>query len=974
MTLGINLCVKSLNFFVVKLKTGFFAISETKASRPYWQGRKVFLLFLLLWVLPFTSFGEIHNTVAIDTSGFSQLVHISKIYSLDSTLARLDSAEKLARTSRLGELLATVYLKRGDLFFKKNRLVSADSNYRMAWGELVNRKKDTGYLSLLKKLAVCNYYLGDNPEVLNFTKEGLKVARQLNDTSYRGTFNNISGIVADGMGNRAASLKYYFKALEIFTLQKDVEKMASVEMNIGTVYVELKNFGKAEKYYQKVLLEAEKIQDTSLMAASYNNLANIYSERQNYKKALAYTFKSLELSRKIKDMYTQAMDLNNIGDAYEKLKEYDKSFEYYSKALRLAQKIQNKSTVSLCFSNLAEIFEIKKNIPQAVKYARKSWELLQSGGDVDARLASLKQLQHLYALQNNYKDAYKLMLEYSTLHDSIYSDKNEARLAKVQMDYAFKAKDQSLHLAKERQKLFMAYFLISLFALLLAIGFGVYLIKLRSVKSRALANRAAFVDSLLEYSESFVLLLDENLRISYLSPSYQKAFGHYLQERKGGSPFDFVHPDEEERLKETLKKLTRGELKRIEFPFRLKKSDGEYRFMQGIFNNRLDNPDLHAYVLNFWDITELRETQQAISESEKKYFNIFNAFPDIYFKIDRDGTILEISPSVKTIAGYERKDVLGKSLDNFVELNMTWEKAGRALRKLQNVKDFNLVLRTKNGKRIYCSLNVYDIKNSREEVAGFEGVLRDITGRVLAQKQLKESESELKEANTSKDKILSIIGHDLLGPIGTQKSIMDMVIDEVDDFSREEILRLLQSMKPSLDATYTMIENLLSWARIMRHSIKPNLQQNNLGRIVEKSFDLLNQQAVQKNIKLVYVGDKETMAVFDKNLIEIVIRNLLSNAIKFSNPDSEIRVSVVQKENGVEVSVSDQGMGLSDADIQKILNEKEKMESRLGTKKEKGTGLGLIVVKEFIQHNNGQLHIQSQPGKGTTFSFILPGV
>jgi PAS domain S-box-containing protein len=394
--------------------------------------------------------------------------------------------------------------------------------------------------------------------------------------------------------------------------------------------------------------------------------------------------------------------------------------------------------------------------------------------------------------------------------------------------------------------------------------------------------------------------------------------------------------------------------------------------MQGVFNNRLDNPDLNAYVLNFWDITELRKTQQAISESEKKYYDIFNAFPDIYFRIDMRGIITEISPSVSSIAGFDRNEVVNNSIFDFVELDMDWEKARKILYRLKHVKDFGLTLRTKNRKKIYCSLNVNDVKNHLDEIIGFEGVLRDISGRVVAEKQLKQSEHELKESNASKDKILSIIGHDLLGPIGTQKSILDMVIDDVEDFSREEILRLLQTMKPSLDATFTMIENLLSWARIMRRSIKPSLKQNNLSLIIGRSFDLLEQQAEQKKIKLIYSGDKEVFAVFDKNLIEIAIRNLLSNAIKFSNSDSEIRVDAVRMGNEVEVSVSDQGMGLSEEGILKILKEKEKMESRLGTQKEKGTGLGLIVVKEFIQLNNGELQIKSKPGQGTTFSFMLP--
>ena len=945
-----------------------------KRFRLFPFGKRVFLLFILLWIGPYFALGNVYNKYPDDSVKIQKLLDAAKINSSDSALIQLDSAERLARTLKTKSLLSKVFIQRGNLLMRNNQLVAADSVFRLAKGLFINRKKNNQYLFLLKDLAISNYYLGNNPKVLDYTLEGLKDARKLNNTLLRGTFNNISGIAMDEMGNRAQALKYYLHALDIFELLKDEEKIASVETNIGVIYEEQKNFDEAEKYYMMAFHVAIKIQDTTLMSASYNNLANVYSARKEYKKALDYIFKSLALSRKKNDLFTMAMDLSNIGDAYENLKDDSKAFDYYQQALRLARKIQDIRTISISLSNLADIYEKKQNIPQAIRYVTESWKEVRNGGDVNDKLAFLKQLQHLYAVNGNYKKAYNFMLRYVDMRDSIFSEQNEIRLDKVQMDYASKVKDQSLKLATERQKITRAYLIISLFALLLVIAAAVFLIRLRIVRNRALKNRVSFADNLLEYSESFVLMLDSNLRISYLSPSYQRTFGRYMKNSKGRNSLDYVHPDEVETVKKVLQQLSQGEKKRVEFYFRLKKSTGEYRYMQGIFNNRLDNPDLKAFVLNFWDITELRKTQQAISESEKKYYDIFNAFPDIYFRIDMKGIITEISPSVSSIAGFDRNEVVDNSIFDFVELDMEWEKARKILYILKHVKDFSLTLRTKNRKKIYCSLNVNDVKNSQDEIIGFEGVLRDISGRVMAERQLQQSEYELKESNASKDKILSIIGHDLLGPIGTQKSILDMVIDDVEDFSRGEILRLLQTMKPSLDATFTMIENLLSWARIMRRSIKPNLKQNNLSLIVERSFDLLEQQARQKKIKLIYSGNKEVLAIFDKNLIEIVIRNLLSNAIKFSNPDSEIRVTADRKENKVEVSISDQGMILSEEDIQKILKEKEKMESRLGTQKEKGTGLGLVVVKEFIRHNKGKLFIKSQPDQGTTFSFVLPAV
>ena len=958
---------------MMKLKKLFFEVLSAGKLQFILRKKNILLVFLLFFGFFAVATGKNNTKQLVDSTGINRLIEEAKVAdSQHVAFLKLDSAANYAHVLNNQPLLARVFSERGDIFMKDNKLVAADSNFRMAKKILRPLPKNISYLFLLKKLAISNYYLGRNHVVLNYTLEGLAVAQKLNNKMLQGTFCNISGIAYDGMGNRANALIYYQKALDLFESLKDMEKIASVEMNIGVLYEEQKNLMGAEKYFKKALLSAKKIHNDTIISASYNNLANIYSERKEYKKALDYISKSLALSRKTNDLNTVAMDLNNIGDAYWNLGKCSLAADYYYQALQLARKIQNERMVGMCLLNLAQVYEKKQDIPQAIRYASQSLRQVEKGGDIDDMLASLKQLQHLYALSADYLKAYTYLNRYINLHDSIFSAKNEERLAKVQTAYAFEAKDQSLKLAREKQKIIQAYLIISLFALLLVIAFAVFFFRLRVLRNKALKKRMQFVDSLLENSESFVLMLDRNLKISYLSPSYQKTFGHFLRDRKGGSPFDFVHPDEQKDLKKLMEGFFRGEEKRIEFFFRLKKSTGEYRYMQGVFNNRLDNPELEAFVLNFWDITQIRKTQQAVQESEKKYVEIFNAFPDIYFRIDMDGIITEISPSVTSISGFDREKVVGKSLTDFAELDISWDKARKILRRLQNAKDFNLTLRTIDGKKLYCSLNVHDIKDDNGDIVNFEGVLRDITERVLAEKQLRKSELELKEANASKDKILSIIGHDLLGPIGTQKSILDMVIDDVEEFSREEILRLLQSMKPSLDATFTMIENLLSWARIMRRSIKPNLRPNNLSLIIEKSFDLLSQQAGQKKIKLVYTGDKELLAVFDKNLIEIVIRNLLSNAIKFSNPESEIKVTAVKRENDVEVSVTDMGMGLSKEDIDKILKEKEKMESKLGTMKEKGTGLGLIVVKEFIHHNKGRLHIKSQPGEGTTFSFNLP--
>jgi PAS domain S-box-containing protein len=804
---------------------------------------KVLLLFSFFFVFPFLpAFGGSAPAHYNDSVKVAQMLKRAESLPYDSALLLLKRAGRLADKYHLKVLSGRIYFVRGNLEMKKDKLTAADSDYLLAYNVLSNSNKDTLCLSLLNKLAVCSYYLGDNQKVVEYATSGLKLAQKLHNRSMEGKFCNLLGVAMDGLGSYAEAIHYYEKAQTLFTLLKDERHLIAIELNLGDLYETQGDLDKAEQFYQKALLEAKRIKNDKLISIAYINLANIYSHRKKYHEALKYMFKSLAISRKANDRYTEALTLNNIGDSYQHLQAYDSAFSYYNRSLQLAKKIHSVRTLSLSLYNLADIYEKKNDLNKALTLATESWNLVKKGGDVDDKLSNLKQLQRLFAEKGDYVRAYDYLKKYVTIYDSVYSAKNRDRLEKEKIKFALKSESQSLKLARERQKLFRAYMMVSFFVLLLIMLVSFFLIRLRTVRNREL----------------------------------------------------------------------------------------------------------------------------------KKYYNIFNAFPDIYFRIDAEGIVTEVSPSVKSVSGYERDEVLGKSVYDFIEINREWPRIKKILQRLQHVKDYGLTIRMKNGQLLFCSLNIHDMRNKEGELIGFEGVLLDITDRVLAEKRRRKSEAELKEANASKDKILSIIGHDLVGPIGTQKSILDMLIEDVDEFSREEILQLLKTMKPSLDATFSMIENLLSWARIMRRSIKPNLQPGNIAEVVKKSFDLLGQQAAQKNIRLHYEGEDKVNAVFDKNLMDIVIRNLISNAIKFSFPDSEIRVSVQSSENGVTVRVKDQGTGLTPDQVRKILKETEKLESQPGTRKEKGTGLGLVVVKEFIRMNNGQLQVESQPGKGTTFSFTLP--
>jgi len=237
---------------------------------------------------------------------------------------------------------------------------------------------------------------------------------------------------------------------------------------------------------------------------------------------------------------------------------------------------------------------------------------------------------------------------------------------------------------------------------------------------------------------------------------------------------------------------------------------------------------------------------------------------------------------------------------------------------------------------------------------------------------LEKSEDDLILANNTKEKILSIIGHDMLSPIGTNKEFTDLILKETNSLSKEDIINILTPLKPALDATYYMAENLLYWGRSQRNKIGYSPRTKPIKPIVDSCITLFEFQTNTKAITFQFKGDETTKAFFDMDQIIIVIRNLISNAIKFSKENSIITISLSAKNNYAFVSIIDSGIGIPKDDLAVLFNQDSKLKSRYGTNYEKGTGLGLVIVKDFVEKNNGQIWVESQEGKGSKFSFTLP--
>ncbi len=255
---------------------------------------------------------------------------------------------------------------------------------------------------------------------------------------------------------------------------------------------------------------------------------------------------------------------------------------------------------------------------------------------------------------------------------------------------------------------------------------------------------------------------------------------------------------------------------------------------------------------------------------------------------------------------------------------------------------------------------------------------RDITERKLAEieqirteKQLSKYSEELKTSNATKDKFFSIIAHDLRSPFQGMLGLSEVIVNDFETLSKEELKYFFNMIRNSLSKQFELLSDLLEWSRLQTGSFILNNEVISLFQEVDSAIDPLVLLAEQKKIKLENLIDKKVRILIDKQLIKMIIHNLVSNSIKFTKENGFIKITAEEKENFIEISVTDTGIGIPEEAIQRLFKIDDHY-STDGTNHEHGTGLGLILCKDFAEKAGGQIWAESQVGKGSTFTFSLP--
>jgi PAS domain S-box-containing protein len=471
-------------------------------------------------------------------------------------------------------------------------------------------------------------------------------------------------------------------------------------------------------------------------------------------------------------------------------------------------------------------------------------------------------------------------------------------------------------------------------------------------------------------------------KYDYLSPVFVRISGFTPEEVQTlpiESVLDLMHPDDVTVIDRELASILSDNTcitDQLEYRFRHK--DGQYRWFQDRFTVVRDAKNKPVSLIgSVSDITPRKLIEEALQNEKLLLRTVIDNIPDSIYCLDSDcrKTLANLT-DIRYMGAKSESEVIGKNDFDFYPLDIAKSffridneviKTGKPL---LNCEEF---LMDENGEKRWLLSSKLPMRNKNGEITGLLGIGRDITDRKMAEEEIKHKNEELQRVNAEKDKFFSIIAHDLRSPFNGFLGLTQIMAEDLQTLTMDEIQSISEILKDSAMNLFRLLENLLEWARIHQGLIPFEPKLTELKLINNEVMGMLSDWVKNKEIEIVCNIADGLMVYADSNMLQAIIRNLVSNATKFTHKGGQITISArINQDHLVEISIKDNGIGMSN----KIVDGLFRLDintSRKGTDGEASTGLGLIICKEFVEKNGGNLWVESQEGKGSTFYITIRG-
>ena len=763
----------------------------------------------------------------------------------------------------------------------------------------------------LKNFGSLYWYNSKYDSSLYYYEKALDMYRELTDTISEANILSNIGIVYKDIGEFKKALDYNIKALELRT-EKGSRKEVSNSYNvIGSIYLANKDLENALDFYFTSLKMREDIDDVLGTAQTQKNIALVYKQLEKHEEALEYLSMSLNNYSKIGNKSLIAGSINQIGSLYKKLNKYNLALENYLKALKLQQELNNRDKIASILNNIGIIYDDINNYSKALDSYSKALEIKKEIGNIKEVAYSLHIIGNTYLKLRNFSKA----LEYY----------NESLSLRLEVG-------DKMSIASSYKSIGNTY---------LALG--------------------DYVNAFSNLNEAFKLK-DEIGDIKGVSEVLNDLGNYYLKQNNLNSALDYFtrtvgicqKTNDHYLMALCLRKIGVIQIKR-EFI-----DDGIQNINQSLkIGQNIDNLELIklAYL-------ELFKYYNSVGNKDKALDNYINytVIKDTLNAKLNSQRLVEIQMNFELEKSYTEIDRIENEVNQLTAENKIRELELKKQKNVRNLLILIFLITLISGSLIFVQF----LSKRKTNIL----LQEKIAEADHSNKLLKESKDNLNVLNATKDKFFSIIAHDLRNPFNALHGLTHHLISNYEEFDSEEIKQSIEIIYKSADDLLELLENLLHWSRSQRGKMEFRPQEINLSDLINKTFNLLSMNAQKKNINLVNEIRIDKKVVADYDMLTAIIRNLVSNAIKFSYSDSFIRISSKTFKDYFEISVMDNGVGISQENINKLFRV-DMYHSTAGTSEEQGSGLGLILCQEFVEKHQGNIWVESELKKGSTFKFTI---
>lgn len=486
-------------------------------------------------------------------------------------------------------------------------------------------------------------------------------------------------------------------------------------------------------------------------------------------------------------------------------------------------------------------------------------------------------------------------------------------------------------------------------------------------------NGHLILEKFFDVAIDLFLVVDPKGKIIFSNRSWERTLGFHPNELLGREFFDFVHPGDREITDVAFAKLHQSS-KLEDFINRYVCKNGSTIYLE--WRSFIEDGIIYAIAR---DVTQRIETGYELKKSRETYNFITQNMSDVIWMMDPyTMKFTYLSPSVEKLLGYTVAEVIAMSLEDLVVPSSREEVYARINNAIeifmQGGEIVEEVLRieepVKGGGTIWTEVSGKVLKDNDGNLRVI-GVSRDVTHSVKIENELKKKNKELLLSNGMRERLFSVISHDLRSPFHPILNLSEILITENETLSKNEQIMFATDIYSSAKKVMKLLEDLLKWTRMQSGSLGFKPVKLDLAKLLKEVLLALDASRAAKKISFSVNTPNSLTSRSDTQMMYSLMLNLLSNAIKFSYKGGEVKASLEEKGNTIEFTVADQGVGMSGEQITKLFNEHE-IASTPGTANEKGSGLGLNLCFEFVAKHNGTIDVESEQGKGTKFIVKLP--